>query len=152
MAFDVDAAKTTIETAIAEFLTAEKQIAHLKRGRVENTFVSDLASVLKPLFENDTISVDAHYNRHFNARKRLDGKNIELDIAIHERGEDENNLVAIEVETTNTPKRDDIWKLEGLTQPLGGYGYRLGLFLAFGILDKAGELLTKEWYVEGRKL
>jgi hypothetical protein len=152
MAFDADVVKTTIETAVATFLAAHKQIAHLKRGRVENTFVSDLASVLKPLFESDTIDVDAHYNWHFNARKQLDGKNIELDIAIHEHGKDENNHVAIEVETTNAPKRDDIWKLEGLTQPLGGYGYKLGLFLAFGVLDKAGELLAQEWYVGGKKL
>ena len=77
---------------------------------------------------------------------------IELDIAIHERGTDGNNFVAIELETNNNPKRDDVWKLKGLTKPLNGYGYRLGLFLVFGIKKKAGELLTMDWFVNGKKV
>jgi hypothetical protein len=71
---------------------------------------------------------------------------------VHERGKDEHNLVAVELETTNNPARDDVWKLEGLTQPLGGYGYELGLFLVFGIGKQAGEILAMEWYAEGRRL
>lgn len=144
-----DAARVLIESALADLLKDPKAVAHLKRGRVENSFVSTLAFKLKPLFESDSISVDPHYNRHYNARKRLNDKNIELDIAIHEQGNDKNNLVAIEVETINEPRRDDIWKLEGLTRPLGGYGYKLGLFLVFGIGEKAGELLAKDWYIDG---
>lgn len=81
----------------------------------------------------------------------MNGQVIHLDIAVHERGKDEHNLVAVELETTNNPARDDVWKLEGLTQPLGGYGYELGLFLVFGIGKQAGESLAVEWYAEGRR-
>lgn len=152
MSFDANAAKALIENAVKEFLKEDRTRAHLKRGRVERTCATDLAAKLKPLFENDIISVDSPYNRHHNATKYLDDKIIELDIAIHERGNDENNLVALEMETNNRPKCDDVWKLEGLTQPLGGYGYKLGLFLVFGIEDKSGELLAMDWFVDGKKV
>lgn len=156
MPFDADAAKVLIESAVKEFLREPKNVELLKRGRVERTCAGDLATKLKPLFETEIISVDAPYNRHHNATKYLGGKVIELDLAIHERGKDENNLVAIELETNNNPECDDVWKLEGLTAPLGGYGYKLGLFLVFGIGDntegKAGQLLAMDWYAEGKKL
>lgn len=152
MPFDADETRAVIENAVKEFLKEEKNVAHLKRGRVERTCAGDLATKLKPLFESETISVDSPYNKHGNATKHLKGKPIELDIAIHERGKDENNLVALELETNNRPERDDVWKLEGLTQPLGGYGYRLGLFLVFGIVGRAGELLAMEWFIGGRKV
>ena|ERR1044072_5032595 len=152
MSFDIDAARALIENAVKEFLKEDKNRAHLKRGRVERTCATDLATKLTPLFESDIISVDSPYNRHHNATKYLADKVIELDIAIHERGNDENNLVALELETNNRPKCDDVWKLEGLTQPLGGYGYKLGLFLVFGIEDKSGELLAMDWFVDGTKV
>jgi hypothetical protein len=152
MSFDADVAKTSIESAVKEFLKEEKNRAHLRRGRVERTCATDLATKLKALFESDIISVDSPYNRHHNATKYLSNKVIELDIAIHERGNDENNLIAVELETNNKPKCDDVWKLEGLTQPLGGYGYKLGLFLVFGIEDKSGELLAMDWFVDGKKV
>jgi hypothetical protein len=152
MSFNADAAKTLIENAVKEFLTADRNRAHLKRGRVERTCATDLATKLKPLFDSDIISVDSPYNRHHNATKYLATKVIELDIAIHERGNDENNLVALELETNNKPQCDDIWKLEGLTRPLGGYGYKLGVFLVFGIEDRSGELLAMDWFVGGKKV
>jgi hypothetical protein len=96
--------------------------------------------------------VDSHYNKHLNAAKRLSGRVIELDIAIHERGTDEHNLVAIELETNNQPERNDLWKLEGLTRRLDGYGYDLGLFVVFGVTERAGELLAMEWYAGGQPL
>jgi len=77
---------------------------------------------------------------------------IEVDIAIHERYVDKNNLVVIELETNNRPERDDLWKIEGLTQELGGYGYKLGLFLVVGIEEKAGEIIAMEWYKNGKPL
>lgn len=127
-------------------------VEHLTRGRVERTLAADLANRLRPAFETERITVDPHYNKHHRAAKRLNGSVIELDVAVHERGTDDNNLVAIELETTNTPERDDVWKLEGLTQPLGGYGYQLGLSLVFGVKSRAGEIVSLEWYAEGSRL
>lgn len=132
-----------IEAALHAVVLEEKE--HLARGRVERTF----ANRLKPIFEGNGVRVDSHYNKHGLAAKYLNRKIIELDIAIHQRGIDEHNLVAIEIETNNAPTRDDIWKLEGLTGALGGYGYGLGLYIAVGINEKAGEILAIEWYQNG---
>jgi hypothetical protein len=140
----------TIERLIND--SAHEQINHLKRGRVERTFTTYLANKLKLIFETENITVDPFYNKHGDASKRLNGKVIELDIAIHEQGVDDNNIVAIELETNNSPRRDDLWKIEGLTQKLGGYGYRLGLFVVFGVSEKAGEIITIEWYKNGEPL
>ena len=129
-----------------------EQLNHLKRGRVERTFTTDLANKLKPFFETKAVTVDPFYNKHGEVTKRLDGRVIELDIAIHGRGNDDHNIVAIELETVNHPKRDDVWKIEGLTQKLGGFGYELGLFLVVGIFEKAGEIIAMEWYKNGKPL
>lgn len=139
-----------IEHAVRELVSEQRD--HLKRGRVERTFTTDFANKLKPLFETENITVDPFYNRHGEDTKRLNGGFIELDIAIHERGIDPNNLVAIELETLNNPKRDDIEKLKGLTRNGGDYEYRLGLFLVVGISEKAGEILAMEWYKNGEPL
>ncbi|MCK5059664.1 MAG: hypothetical protein KAR00_00775 [Candidatus Pacebacteria bacterium] len=140
----------TIERTVRELVNEQRN--HLKRGRVERTFTTDFASKLKPPFETENITVDPFYNRHGEAEKRLNGGIIELDIAIQERGIDPNNLVAIEIETLNKPKRDDIEKLKGLTRKGGGYEYKLGLFLVVGISEKAGEILVMEWYKNGKLL
>ena len=49
----------------------------------------------------------------------------------------------------NSPIRDDIWKIEGLTTELDGYGYKLGLYLVVGIKKKAGKVLVLDWYKNG---
>ena len=127
---DRTAVMAQIEEIVRDMVREPRTLEHLKRGRVERTIAADLAHLLRSAFATAHIAVDSHYNKHHGAAKRLDGGVIELDVAIHERGTDESNLVAIELETTNTPARDDVWKLEGRTQPLGGYGYGLGLFLS----------------------
>jgi hypothetical protein len=100
----------------------------------------------------DKTRCDPFYNKHLGATKMLNGKVIELDIAVHERNVDENNLVAIELETNNTPTGDDLWKIEGLTQKLGGYGYKLGLYVVFGVSEKAGQIITKKWFQNGKPM
>jgi hypothetical protein len=137
----------TIERAINEIVVEQKE--HLARGRVERTFTTDFANKLKPFFEKGNITVDPFYNKRGNDPKKLDGGTIEVDITIHERGEKPDNLVAIELETFNTPKRDDIKKLKGLTLNGGDYEYDLGLFFAVGTGKRAGEILDKEWYKNG---
>lgn len=138
----------TIERAISEIVLEQKD--HLKRGRVERTFTTDFASKLKAIFEKGNIAVDPFYNRREDGTKRLDGGVIEVNVVIHERGQKPNNLVAIELETFNTPKKDDIKKLKGLTLNGGDYEYDLGLFFAVGTGERAGEVLEVEWYKNGQ--
>lgn len=139
-----------VERAVKEMVV--EQVDLLKRGRVERIITSCLVNKMKPLIETENIKVDPFYNKHEDAAKRLNGSLIELDIAIHERGIDDNNFVAIELETNNRPERDDLWKIKALTQELDGYGYRLGLFVVFGVSEKAGEIIAMEWYKNGNPL
>jgi hypothetical protein len=132
--------------------TIESQIDSLKNGRVERNFTTYLATNIKNALESPDTLADPFYNKHLGASKRLGDKLIELDIAVHTRGTDENNLVAIELETVNKPTRDDVWKIQGLTNPLGGYGYKVGLYLVVGIEDRAGEIIALEWYKNANPL
>lgn len=131
-------------------LTADQQKTLLGHGPSERNFSTYLANNILASIKLAGIVVDAPYNRHLGASKMLDGRRIELDIAVHTRDTDANNLVAIELETVNSPVRDDIWKLEGLTTNLDGYEYRLGLYLVVGIKGKAGEILVLDWYKNGK--
>lgn len=149
---NVITAMATIESVVQDFARELGTIEHLKRGRGEDTITADLANRLRPHFGTDGVTVDCQYNKHLNAAKKLNGQVIDLDIATHERGEDEHNLVAVELGTTNNPARDDVWTLEGLTQPLGGYGYELALFLVLGIGKQPGEILAMEWYAESLRI
>lgn len=139
-----------IEAAVQSVMKNEIDI--LKNGRVERNFTACFRNEIAERIRMDKICCDPFYNKHLGATKMLNGKVIELDIAIHERNVDENNLVAIELETNNTPAGDDLWKIEGLTQKLGGFGYKLGLYVVFGISEKAGQIITKEWFQNGKPL
>jgi hypothetical protein len=139
--------RTIIEQMIVDAVQEQRDL--LSKGRVEDTFAAEFAFKLRQYFQGGDICVDIGYRKHGNATKYLNDRRIALDIAIHQIGTDVNNLVAIEVETCNKPARDDIWKLIELTQPLGGYGYKLGLYFAVGVEGRAGEILSLEWYKEG---
>ncbi len=130
-------------------LTMRDEIAILKNGKVERTFSSYFANKIAETICMANVRADPFYNKHLGATKILDGKVIELDIAVHERNSDKNNLVAIELETTNHPKRDDIWKLEKLTQQLYGFGYKLGFYIVFGVKKEAGKISIAEWFKNG---
>jgi len=136
-----------VEGALNDAIASDLEL--LGTGGVEDTFAATLRDKLLPIFQTDKITVDVNYNKHKLATKMLDGHRIELDIAIHQRHNDDYNMVAIELETTNYPKRDDIWKLIDLTGDVDGYGYRLGLFFVIGVKKRAGEILEMTWYKNG---
>jgi len=136
-----------IESAV--YSTIESEIDILKNGRVERNFTSCFATQIFKQLNMKVIRSDPFYNKHLGATKVLNGKVIELDIAVHERNTDENNLIAIELETNNSPTRDDLWKIKELTRELRGYGYKLGLYVALGVYKKAGQIIAMEWYKNG---
>jgi hypothetical protein len=132
-------------------IAMKKEFKLLQIGKVERNFTVSFANAIsKEIIIGADIHVDPFYNKHFDAAKKLNGGVIELDIAIHERYVDTQNLIAIEMETTNSPKRDDVWKIEGLTSPLGGFGYKLGLYIVFGVKKKAGKIISMEWFKAGK--
>lgn len=130
--------------------TIKNEIEILKNGRSERNFTSHFAQQISKQIKLGNIRSDPFCDKHLGATKYLDGKKIELDIAVHEINTDSNNLIAIEIETNNNPERDDIWKIKSLTQKLGGYGYKIGVYIAFGIKKRAGEIIYMEWYKNGK--
>lgn len=148
-----------IEIAINEVLVTKMN--SLERGLNELNISSSLANCLTPLF-ND-YNVDAEYNGDIdkpNDRKALDiAKNrirdiskkvnkddnykLSPDIIIHKQGNNQNNLVVIEVKKDtheDKGKHYDLIKLEHLTiNYLGNhYNYKLGVAIIFGTGPKAG--------------
>lgn len=139
-----------IEEAIQSTIIDEKDL--LMSGKIERTFTSYLAVHIFDNLNIENIRSDPFCNKHYNHEtkaKYLGGGIIGLDIAVHKRNTDENNLVAIEIETNNNPTRDDVWKIKELTNSTNDYNYKLGLYIAFGVFDKAGKIITKEWYKNG---
>jgi len=139
-----------VQIAIYDAIASDLEL--LRAGGVEDTFAATLRDRLLPFFQTDKITVDVNYNKHKLATKTLSGKRIELDMAIHQRHDDECNIVAIELETSNYPKRDDVWKLVDLTGGIDGYRYKLGLFFVVGVKNRAGEILDMTWYKNGGEL
>ena len=141
---------SAIQDSIVEITDEEKE--SLANGRVERNFTARFSSRISQKILIPSIRVDPFLNKHLGQTKKVLGDVIELDIGIHELNYDRNNLVAIELETTNNPKYDDIWKIEELTKENGveGYHYRLGLYLVVGVKEKAGEILIMNWYRNGK--
>lgn len=98
--------------------------------------------------------VDCEYDKHKNIKKkaRINGedKKIRPDILIHKRGNDDSNIVAIEVKKKNNPNRReyDFAKLKSLTSQTGDYKYKLGVFIDFAKLHS--NLIIK-YFEDGRE-
>lgn len=132
----------------------------IKADTNERTISHKLAEYLQEEFPN--WNVDCEYNRHGYDIKKLrvthmpkgnvelnetEAKTIFPDIVVHERNNDERNLLVIEVKkTSNTESRQfDREKIIGLTKD--EYRYRYGLLLEIAV-DKSRDVL--EWYENGK--
>ena len=74
------------------------------------------------------------------------------DIIVHERGNNNHNILVVEIKKSNN-KSDweiDKRKLEGFTKKEEGYGYKLGLHLVFKI-SKSWEKPECNWYENGEE-
>ena len=96
---------------------------------------------------------DCEYNRNIYEVKRLpNGKNVVPDIIIHKRGNNDNNLLIIELKTWwNENSSGDIERLKIFTDKSGYYGYEYGLFCTLQRKEKS----TKNnliWFSEGKEI
>lgn len=82
------------------------------------------ANYLRNLFEKHNISVDQEYNRHIEQLKHygIERRNAVVDIVIHERMRDDNNLIAFECKREAAGGKD-IEKLEALISQEFNYQY-----------------------------
>jgi hypothetical protein len=114
----------------------------------EKSITAKLAQYLsqEPYFKQN--DVDVEYNRQGNDPKSLNlngttGK-VFPDIIIHSRGNNENNVLAIELkkDSSKIAKDEDIEKLKAYKNELR---YAHALFIRLGTKNKAGKVLDCEW-------
>ncbi len=130
----------------------------LKKNVHERSISHKLAEYLQTLFPD--LNIDCEYNKKGDAEKRYlrdhgpDGNVcsclIYPDIIIHQRNNQKNNLLVIEIKkkTSPTKKNWDLEKLIYFTDPSFGYYYAYGLFIEFYANNTEYNL---EWYKDGKK-
>ncbi|MBY3178717.1 hypothetical protein HFO41_31810 [Rhizobium leguminosarum] len=133
-------------------LLRDKDLAYADPS--ERAIVARLASLLQGKYLG--WSLDLEWSRRENVIKRLRyglseeeliGKDaIVPDLVIHHVGKRENLLVVEVKKVTNTDYEGDIWKLKGLTEQAGAYGYSVGLHLVVDV--KAGTSPQCDVYID----
>lgn len=122
----------------------------------ERALVARIRDFLHGQYEN--WSIDLEWNRREDVIKRLRyglsddeliGKDaIVPDLIVHRVGKKENLLVVEVKKSTNKDFDGDIWKLQGMTDQAGPYGYSVGLHLVIDV--KAGTAPRCDVYVDAQ--
>ena len=119
------------------YYVSERSIAHKLGG-----YLSQL------IHEYD---VDCEFNRNLDVVKKMGGHKIIPDIIIHKRGNNNDNLIVIEVKPRWNDKREDFIndenKLKYLTNYNNQYRYKYGLSL---IINKNREDTEVKIFIDGK--
>lgn len=127
--------------AIERFNSSEFYL--IKNNISERSICSRFAKYLENVISCSEFSeyiVDVEYNRGYNgdeqAVKRLQGKNITVDLIVHKRGYNPqsgfDNLICIEMKKADAPKgkiKADEKRLDMLTQNEYGFCYKAGFMI-----------------------
>lgn len=90
--------------------------------------------------------VDVEYNRHgIEIKKQSGPRRVFPDIIVHKRGDNDNNILVIELKTQNRNNKKDLEKLREFTKKNGEYAYKLGVFVR--LVSGNQETL---WFKDGR--
>lgn len=138
--------------AAVRALLEEKELAYADPS--ERALVGRIRDHLHGQYEG--WSIDLEWNRREDVIKRLryDHSEDELigkdaivpDLIVHRVGKRENLLVVEVKKSTNKDFDGDIWKLKGMTEQAGQYGYSVGLHLVIDV--KAGLIPRCDVYVD----
>lgn len=146
--------KTTLSIFAAAVLALlrDKELAYADPS--ERAIVARLSNLLQGKYPG--WSLDLEWSRRENVIKRLryglsDEELIAKDaivpdLIVHRVGKRENLLVVEVKKVTNTEYEGDIWKLRGMTELAGAYGYLVGLHLVVDV--RAGVAPQCDVYVD----
>lgn len=136
-------------------LLGDKELAYADPA--ERALVARIRDLLHGQYEG--WSIDLEWNRREDVIKRLRyglsddeliGKDaIVPDLIVHRVGKRENLLVVEVKKSTNKDFDGDIWKLKGMTEQAGPYGYAVGLHLVIDV--KAGTAPRCDVYVDAER-
>lgn len=120
----------------------------IDRECCERSIVFRLGIYLNDIFEKNGFDVDCEYNKNGNNPKSLESRKYNYpDLIVHKRESNQENLLIIEVKTSNDTLKahieNDIDKLEGFTSE-EDYKYNLGAHVF--ILNKKCKI---NWYSNG---
>jgi len=132
---NLDVIKRRIQHCIDKIYENDSDL--FDRNNYEVTISSKLAQYL--FIEFKEYDVDCEYDKHKN-----NGKEIEIDnqirerrpdVLIHKRGNDNNNLVVIEIKksTSSGNRQLDYKKLKSMTLQTGEYRYKIGIFINLAV-------------------
>ena len=133
-------------------LLADKELAYADPA--ERAIVHRLAVLLEGKFSGWSVGVE--WNRREDVVKRLahgatkdelirEGA-IVPDLIVHRVGKRENLLIVEVKKSSNKDYEGDIWKLEGMTDQTGDYGYVSGVHLVIDV--RAGTVPKCDVYVD----
>lgn len=132
---DKKSIKTLIEEALKELIRRDKGLIHRKvREECINHRLACYLEQFLSEYKCIKYSVDLEYNKNYNAPKRIpidENKNIKAirpDIIIHERENNDNNLIAFEIKKNYTD-RHDLEKIRGLFK--SPYNYKYGCLISY---------------------
>ena len=147
-----------VKAALYEFFCKDRGLLELNVN--ERSISHKLAEYLQQQFEG--LQVDCEYNRHgaegktLPAREQtwsdnLDAETVYPDIIVHQRGDDDSNLLVIELKKKQSTASVswDKEKLRKFTDPKGEYNYSLGLLLRFDVEKQ--RVYSAECYQKGKK-
>jgi hypothetical protein len=149
-----DALQSTLSTfaAAVRALLQDKDLAYADPS--ERALVARIRDLLHGQYEG--WSIDLEWNRREDVIKRLryelsedeliSKDAIVPDLIVHRVGKKENLLVVEVKKSSNKNFDDDIWKLKGMTEQAGPYGYSVGLHLVIDV--KAGVAPRCDVYVD----
>ncbi|MGW1424661.1 hypothetical protein ACWAT4_31575 [Bradyrhizobium manausense] len=148
---DLQAILSVFATAVRALLQ-DKDLAYADPA--ERALVARIRDLLHGQYAG--WSIDLEWNRREDVVKRLRyglsedeliGKDaIVPDLIVHRVGRRENLLVVEVKKSTNKDYEGDIWKLKGMTEQAGAYGYLVGLHLVIDV--KAGVAPRCDVYVD----
>lgn len=152
MGDDPKSALHTFAVAVLELLS-DAELAYANPS--ERAIVARLGNLLNGKYQG--WSIDLEWSRRENVIKRLRyglsdeeliGKDaIVPDLIVHRVGKRENLLVVEVKKITNTDYEGDIWKLKGMTDQAGAYGYLVGLHLVVDVKGASAPMCNV--YVDG---
>lgn len=151
MTHDPQPALAIVADAIGALLE-DKDLAYANPS--EQAIVGRLAVLLEGKFPGWSVNVE--WNRRGDVAKRLNyplheeyparEAAIRPDLIVHRVGKRENLLVVEAKKAANNDFEGDIWKLKGMTDHAGAYGYAAGLHLVVDML--LGVVLRCDVYVD----
>jgi len=132
---DKDNIKTLIEKSLKELVRRDAGLIHrkVKEECINHRLACYLEQFLNAEYPT-SYSVDLEYNKNYNDPKKIiidENKNVKAirpDIIIHERENNNNNLIAFEIKKNYTD-RHDLEKIKGLLRI--PYNYKYGCLISY---------------------